>query len=790
MSIPNQKPTPQKPLPPPPSDSQLFTPPQLTPKNPRRRERKNTILSTNSSSTTSLQSSTSTQSLILNELLDTERTYANDLKLCYEIFFKSAMKPKQTQLTRSKSISSTNSTGSTRNYKQYIDTGFQCNQQAELEAYELSRKAFPNSPNLPTFIDGQNKPILANNDLRAIFLNIHALLIWSQEFLVELENTTSKGLNVGDLFCQYIQSHFEPLYMYYCSRQTSSNNRFIHLLQTDVRVQAWHDDCSKKLQGLTNAWDLPSLLVKPFQRILKYPLLLNNLIKCNENKFGVNSLERALKDLQNLAARINDAKFRKDSVDHVLLTIGNSGYNSVDEVGRTPPTPNLNTVKKTPQMPSKKSRTFLRRRAKSVTHSSPSSSISSSPLQTPQNLASEHNQGNQNGPPTYAPEESIIFDRIVGQLELELQQMAAFAKHINDWIGCLSLELNQLAKLVGKWYATSSLDGVSVVENESTMTIEAYARIIREVFRRPYANLVREIDSKIHNRLKQVMKVTSNPRIVILKRNELLKEFETALMAIPSKSRASSSQLVSNAHEVFEKFHALDVQLRIELPEFLKGLRKAFRGIVEQFVRLQVEYYNESHTLRFQWCKQWCTFNHEHTPERILKDWQIRFGIISDRLDKLNLQIAPNYDLPSRRQSETFNDVTLRTRAGSVTENTRISMSDDYVEGSIETSNRSSGVYIDSPPTPSSLSHNNDKSPTPSFYTRMLPQLSLDSYRTAFSKQSIDKAAINDDAKSIANSLKSFEVETERLACVMERDIGIGGLGLQVQANDESTIHE
>lgn len=641
MSIPQQKPTPSKPLPLPPvpapstpledSIRNASSPPELKPKNPRRRgrDRNDTLVSTNSSNS----SINSTQSLILNEMLDSERVYASDLKLIWNIFYKSALKPRSTSLTRSKSVSSSTSTGSSsRNYKEFIETEFVCNSKAEVEAYELSRRAFPNSPTLNSaFIESQHKPILSNENLRTIFLNIHSIMLWTQDFVSLLENAINKGQNIGELFCEYVTSHFEPLYLYYCSRQTSSNNRLVQLLQTDARVQAWHNDCSAQLQGQTNAWDLPSLLVKPFQRILKYPLLFNNLIKCNENKFGVSSLQKALTDLQSLAERINDAKFRKDSVDHVLLSIGSLG-NSDDSPARSPQTPSAsstpNILKKTPPIPTKKSRTFLRRRAKSTTHpNSSTSSVASSPLQTSQNLAIEHAQ--HNGPPMYSHEESIIFDRVVGMLDYELQQLTTFTKNINDWINFISLELNQLAKFVGKWYATSSLEGLSVVENESTMTIEAYARIIREIFKRPYATLVKKIDSCIHYRLKQVMKLTSNPRIIIVRRNELKREFEDSISMIPAKSRSSSTQLIANAHEAFERFHALDVQLRLELPVFVQGMKKALRGVVKDFVDIQTEYHQQSYQLRQMWCEQWCTFNHEHTPERILKDWQIRFGTIS-----------------------------------------------------------------------------------------------------------------------------------------------------------------
>ncbi|TIB14778.1 hypothetical protein E3P92_01874 [Wallemia ichthyophaga] len=634
-------------------------------------------------------------------------------------------------------------------------------------------------------------------------------MLWACDFVALLENAINKGENIGDLFCQHIPSKFEPLYLYYCSRQTTSNNKLIQLLQNDPSVQLWHDQSSAKLQGLTNAWDLPSLLVKPFQRILKYPLLINNLIKCNQN--NVPSLNNALTHLHSLAERINDAKFRKDSVDNALLM---HMHTSDDSPARSPLIPSStsmpNSFKKTPPMlPSKKSRTFLRRRSKSTTHpNSITTSIASSPIQSTQNLANEDMQ--QNGPPVYSQEHSIASNTIIRLLDSELHQLTLFTKNINDWLNTVSLELHQLAKLVGRWYATSSLDAFSHIkkvngnENESTITIDAYARIIREIFKIPYGALVTQIDSRIHYRLKEIMKLSTNPHIIIARRNELKREFDDSVGMIPAKNRWSSTQLIFNAHEAFKSFHALDLQLRLELPVFIQGMRRALRGVVRDFIEIQTKFYEESAKLRQMWCEQWCTFNHEHTPQRIEKDWEIRFGIISDRLDKLNLQIAPSNDGRQSDMSERESDGMLKRRGESPSTNNvntnvkildthRQSISDDMTnpETSAHASQRSSGIYMDSPPTPLSISNDksNDKShdklPTPSFYTRMLPQLSLDSYRTAFSKQpTTDKL---EDGNSISLSLSSFDVETDRLACVMQRDIE--GLGLKLGGEESSRTY-
>ena len=46
------------------------------------------------------------------------------------------------------------------------------------------------------------------------------------------------------------------------------------LEKEDVRIKEFFKSCQSQLQGRTGAWDLGSLLIKPVQRVLKYPLLI------------------------------------------------------------------------------------------------------------------------------------------------------------------------------------------------------------------------------------------------------------------------------------------------------------------------------------------------------------------------------------------------------------------------------------------------------------------------------------------------------------------------------------
>lgn len=91
----------------------------------------------------------------------------------------------------------------------------------------------------------------------------------------------------------------------------------------------------------TSAFDLHSLLLKPIQRVLKYPLLLQELLKNTDpNHVDYNDLRSALNCMQEVASYINEIKRRRDMSKFIFLnnTIKNiwlySSLNLVYKYGR------------------------------------------------------------------------------------------------------------------------------------------------------------------------------------------------------------------------------------------------------------------------------------------------------------------------------------------------------------------------------------------------------------------------------------------------------------------------
>jgi hypothetical protein len=65
-------------------------------------------------------------------------------------------------------------------------------------------------------------------------------------------------------------------YCKFCSNQESGLAKIQEYSLPDCpgEIKTFLEECRIKMQGQTRAWDLASLIVKPVQRVLKYPLLL------------------------------------------------------------------------------------------------------------------------------------------------------------------------------------------------------------------------------------------------------------------------------------------------------------------------------------------------------------------------------------------------------------------------------------------------------------------------------------------------------------------------------------
>lgn len=73
----------------------------------------------------------------------------------------------------------------------------------------------------------------------------------------------------------------QAIYTDFLKNQDVANAR-LAALQTDSAVCVWLNECNTVAKDLTQAWDIDSLLVKPLQRVTRFPLLLREFIGCTD----------------------------------------------------------------------------------------------------------------------------------------------------------------------------------------------------------------------------------------------------------------------------------------------------------------------------------------------------------------------------------------------------------------------------------------------------------------------------------------------------------------------------
>jgi hypothetical protein len=169
--------------------------------------------------------------------------------------------------------------------------------------------------------DARGKPIVPREDIRNIFSSIEVMFLYNESFLAELRHVRTMSATpdfaVGKAFL--LLGDFMRTYAPYCNNYNVSLaaldrcgrlSAFRALVQ---RAAAMHD-C-----------ELPSLLIKPVQRLPRYVLLLRQLCDCTPpSHVDSASLAQALQKMQAIASDLNEAKREAESFAEVVRV-----YNSI-----------------------------------------------------------------------------------------------------------------------------------------------------------------------------------------------------------------------------------------------------------------------------------------------------------------------------------------------------------------------------------------------------------------------------------------------------------------------------
>jgi hypothetical protein len=138
-----------------------------------------------------------------------------------------------------------------------------------------------------------------------------------QVFTGEPDDQKDRSTSVGPVFKQNIEK-MRTIHESFLRSSDLAAKRLIQI-QQDSGVKVWLKECNAVAKDLTAAWNLDSLLIKPMQRITKYPNLITSLLQQTpQDHPDRESLGEAKDVLENSIIDINKTKKNFELVGQIV----------------------------------------------------------------------------------------------------------------------------------------------------------------------------------------------------------------------------------------------------------------------------------------------------------------------------------------------------------------------------------------------------------------------------------------------------------------------------------------
>ncbi|KAF8557908.1 hypothetical protein OG21DRAFT_1456688 [Imleria badia] len=457
-------------------------------------------------------------------------------------------------------------------------------------------------------------PPMTRDDVRIIFSNIGDLAMFSDHFVDRLEEALGGALDggtgedrVGALFLEIIAA-LEPPYKTYITRHPTALAH-LNALPTSPALSAYLSHTRTLASSLTHAWDLPSLLIKPVQRLLKYSLLLGAIIDATPDSHGDRTaLVTARGRMEEVARSVNEDRRRREVVREVL---GGAPIPTANGISKSKKGNGTVSVGVGAAASAHLSRMKSRRvpKAKDIAEN-----------------ASDNAEAVE-----------------VARLEDELQKCAAFldklAKDLKEW----RLSMRHALVALWQWGMTfgavlgltpspSALDASKSVEPDAEGRSEAYDAFTLLLASLPglCADLEQELQKSFIPLLCN-LKAMMEPPTKLLHAMHSLEPLHAALLHAPfppSKRRSAPTLLTAS-----QSYLALRSALSAELPILLRAMNKA-TGLAVRIIAQQQSVFYAS--VGERWAELWDALRVEGErcggAEETLRVWWERWGEVEVRL--------------------------------------------------------------------------------------------------------------------------------------------------------------
>ena len=453
---------------------------------------------------------------------------------------------------------------------------------------------------------------MSPEDAKIIFGNITELAIFSDTLTQELEKALGAVVEggqgqdaVGALFLE-IASDLERPYKQYITRHPSAIQHLQNLPQSPA-LTAYLSYTQTVASSLSHAWDLSSLLIKPVQRLLKYPLLLTAIFDETPDAHpDKENLRNARTKLEKIAQNVNEERRRAEVVKEVLMN--KKGAKITPGVGVTAQV-NLTKMKN---------------------------------LKGGMRVAALPELVDLNGA---APAAVTGGDRVaatgsaeaalVEQMQTELRRIEAFAqqfaKNVVDWSKMMShvmVALRTWALDFGK------VIGLTPDEGFGSEAFDAFLDVVEKQLMPLAVDLEGTINERLLKDIAHLLTTMNKPLKLLASMNEQEPyHYHLLTMPVSSKNRPPPSLLAASTN-----YLALRGQLAAELPTYLRLLHHGFDGFVVRLAEIQTRFWGH---VRERWGALWEMLRVEGELnagwEETVNVWRTRWGDVDEVMGSIGI---------------------------------------------------------------------------------------------------------------------------------------------------------
>ncbi|KDE09793.1 hypothetical protein MVLG_00192 [Microbotryum lychnidis-dioicae p1A1 Lamole] len=393
--------------------------------------------------------------------------------------------------------------------------------------------------------------VMSSRDIYTIFINLEEISDLAERFSAALD--AAQGIDsqdaqddrIGEVFVDMLP-RIKQVYSTYCARH---HRAIIRLQELGSTLHTYFSECRALSHGRTSAWDLASLLIKPVQRCLKYPLLLEEILAVTPTEHPDRpSLVAALKMMLLTAEHINDYKKRTDKVENVLASKRQGSHSH----------------------------------SRDTSFSLHKKLLRSAPKTKPTGNVADQNK---------------LFDTLAALVDTTRAGVLRFSAEMKDWSRRTQKALEAQVTMVSGWIDLYAPIGDEMYPHPSHRRLEVFLDdVLVPLIEGPFRELDHEIRRSLVSKTDHLLSLFENPLQVIKKRNEHKAEHRRYMTRkMPQDQRGS------------EDFVTLTTQLLEELPRFLASVSKYFNIVVSAFTNVQ-HIYQDSVRERWEaYADEWLT---------------------------------------------------------------------------------------------------------------------------------------------------------------------------------------